>query len=152
MTKGTAWPDEHSAILKSMIGEYSYADIAEIMNAKLGTSYSRSAVLGRAQRMGFCVPRQVGPSSEAIENRRQRERFKKQRRRDRRWAANPSLKEKYLRSQEKRANRKMMLAGGATKTSAQYRKHVERAPEMTKNELRAMLTLAVQNTAAMVTA
>jgi hypothetical protein len=46
-------------------------------------------------------------------------------------------------------NRQQFLANGASPHSAAYRKHMRRVPELTKGELREMLKLAVQNTAAM---
>ena len=49
------WKDEHSAFLQELIeGKcHSYAQIAAELNARFGTSHSRSSCIGRANRMGL---------------------------------------------------------------------------------------------------
>lgn len=49
------WTDEQSELLVQEVatGGASYAQIAEIINAKFGTHYTRDAVLGRAHRLGL---------------------------------------------------------------------------------------------------
>jgi GcrA cell cycle regulator len=50
----TNWTPEHSAALRDyLVSGMSYAEIARAINAKFKTSYSRSATLGRARRMGL---------------------------------------------------------------------------------------------------
>jgi GcrA cell cycle regulator len=50
----TNWAPEHSAALRDyLLGGMSYAEIASALNAKFNTTYSRSAALGRARRMGL---------------------------------------------------------------------------------------------------
>jgi hypothetical protein len=53
------------------------------------------------------------------------------------------------RDEQRMRNAKLMRAGGASKTSAAYRKHLPRIGEKSRTELRSMLTAAIQNTAAM---
>jgi hypothetical protein len=147
MTK-PGWPDEHSEALRQLVagGGGSFSVYTRAINRKFGTSYSRSAVIGRADRMDLNQPRQATPAIGATAARHKRVAVA---RREKRWAENPSLEARYKRQQEQKANRGLMLAGGATRTSRAYRSHMPRISEMTKGELRAMLTAAVQNTAAM---
>lgn len=155
ITKTNDWlPEWSDALLKMIEGRSgSYADYANRLNALFGTSYTRNATIGRAKRMGLCNPIQrSGPSLQAVKNARERDRLKKKRMREQRWAANPTLEQRYQRAQEKKGLCKFLHARGATKTSAVYRKHLPHQPEMTKNQLRAMLTNALQNTAEMVIA
>jgi GcrA cell cycle regulator len=50
----TNWAPEHSAALRDyLVSGMSYAEIARAINARFDTSYSRSATLGRARRMGL---------------------------------------------------------------------------------------------------
>src|ERR1700743_1531828 len=50
----TNWAPEHCAALRDyLVRGMSYAEIARAINAKFNTSYSRSATLGRARRMGL---------------------------------------------------------------------------------------------------
>jgi GcrA cell cycle regulator len=50
----TIWAPEHSAALRDyLVSGMSYAEIAQAINARFNTSYSRSATLGRARRMGL---------------------------------------------------------------------------------------------------
>jgi GcrA cell cycle regulator len=51
------WPPEHSAALREYFAKgMSYSEIAEAINAKFKTAYSRNAALGRAKRMGLEGP------------------------------------------------------------------------------------------------
>ena len=54
----TIWTLEQSEALRAHIdfGELSYARIAEDINARFGTFYSRNAAIGKAGRMGLCNP------------------------------------------------------------------------------------------------
>ena len=55
--QSTNWTPEHSDALREYLAKgMSYSKIAEAINAKFNTSYSRSAALGRAKRMGFFGP------------------------------------------------------------------------------------------------
>ena len=48
------WVPEHSAALREFFAKgMSYLEIAEAINARFDTAYSRSAVLGRAKRLGL---------------------------------------------------------------------------------------------------
>jgi len=50
----TNWAPEHSDALRDCLaGGMSYAEIAQALNDKFNTTYSRSAALGRARRMGL---------------------------------------------------------------------------------------------------
>jgi GcrA cell cycle regulator len=51
------WAPEHSDALREYFAKrMSYSEIAEAINAKFGTAYSRNAALGRAKRMGLTGP------------------------------------------------------------------------------------------------
>jgi GcrA cell cycle regulator len=51
------WPPEHSEALREHVARgMSYSKIAEAINAKFGTRYSRSATIGRGKRMGLAGP------------------------------------------------------------------------------------------------
>jgi len=51
-----SWAPEHSAALREFVERgMSYADAADAVNARFGTTYSRSAAIGRAKRMGLVV-------------------------------------------------------------------------------------------------
>jgi GcrA cell cycle regulator len=55
------WAPEHSDALREYFAKrMSYAEIAEAINAKFGTAYSRNAALGRAKRMGLAGPEPAG--------------------------------------------------------------------------------------------
>lgn len=50
--ESAGWPSSHCEALKEHVaGGLSYGDAADAINARFGTAYSRSAVLGRARRM-----------------------------------------------------------------------------------------------------
>ncbi|MHC2785516.1 hypothetical protein ACVMBZ_004730 [Bradyrhizobium liaoningense] len=51
------WPSEHSDALRDyFLKGMSYAEIGRQINARFGTAYTRSAVVGRAKRLGLVVP------------------------------------------------------------------------------------------------
>jgi GcrA cell cycle regulator len=53
----TNWPPEHSDALRNYLAKgMSYSEIAEAINAKFSTVYSRNATIGRAKRMGLAGP------------------------------------------------------------------------------------------------
>ena len=150
-TTNKAWPQEHSDELVRLLqlSELSFAEIAEQMNADLGTNYSRDAVLGRAWRMNHCKARP--PVSPEMQAQRKQARITRgaAKRKAERWAAKPWLANRAECATEKKRIRAQFAASGTPKTSRAYRMHLPKIPEMTKTELRAMLTNAVQNTAAM---
>jgi GcrA cell cycle regulator len=46
------WPSSHCEVLKECVAKgLSYSDAADAINARFGTTYSRSSALGRARRM-----------------------------------------------------------------------------------------------------
>src|ERR1700694_2432716 len=58
----TNWPSEHADALREYVAKgMSYAEIADAINAKFKTSYSRNAAIGRAKRMGLAGPDQDLP-------------------------------------------------------------------------------------------
>jgi GcrA cell cycle regulator len=55
--QSTSWTEEHSeALRKFHANGMSYSKIAEAINAKFNTVYSRNATIGRAKRMGLAGP------------------------------------------------------------------------------------------------
>ncbi|MGY8706399.1 GcrA family cell cycle regulator [Bradyrhizobium sp. 18BD] len=51
------WPSEHSDALRDyFLKGISYAEIGRRINARFGTAYTRSAVAGRAKRLGLVTP------------------------------------------------------------------------------------------------
>jgi GcrA cell cycle regulator len=51
------WTEEHSEALRKFLADgMSYSRLAEAINAKFNTAYSRSAAIGRAKRMGLSSP------------------------------------------------------------------------------------------------
>ena len=55
--QSTSWTEEHSKALREFLESgISYARIADAINAKFRTDYSRNAVIGRANRMGLAAP------------------------------------------------------------------------------------------------
>lgn len=57
------WAPAHCAALKSLAArKLSYSEIADAINLRFGTSYSRSAVLGRARRMSLLDNGRAGAS------------------------------------------------------------------------------------------
>jgi GcrA cell cycle regulator len=55
--QSTDWAPEHSEALRQHLAKgMSYSEIAEAINAKFGTAYSRNATIGRGKRMGLAGP------------------------------------------------------------------------------------------------
>jgi GcrA cell cycle regulator len=55
--QSTSWTPEHTKALRDYLaGGMSYSEIAQAINAKFGTAYSRSAAIGRAKRMELAGP------------------------------------------------------------------------------------------------
>ncbi|MDB5636135.1 MAG: hypothetical protein JWP51_1043 [Bradyrhizobium sp.] len=51
------WTAEHSEALREGLARgRSYSEIAQAINARFGTAYTRSATLGRSRRMGLASP------------------------------------------------------------------------------------------------
>jgi GcrA cell cycle regulator len=60
----TDWPPPHSDALREYFAKgMSYSAIANAINAKFRTSYTRNAALGRAKRMGLAGPGQFDDQS-----------------------------------------------------------------------------------------
>ncbi|GAC1330570.1 MAG: GcrA family cell cycle regulator [Bradyrhizobium sp.] len=58
------WAPEHCDALREYFAKrMSYSEIAQAINAKFGTAYSRNAALGRAKRMGLAGPEPAGKPS-----------------------------------------------------------------------------------------
>ena len=55
--QSTGWASEHSDALREYLAKgMSYSEIAEAINTRFKTAYSRSAAIGRANRMGLAGP------------------------------------------------------------------------------------------------
>jgi GcrA cell cycle regulator len=55
--QSTTWASEHSEALREYLAKgMSYAEIADAINARFKTAYSRNAAIGRAKRMGLAGP------------------------------------------------------------------------------------------------
>ena len=55
--QSTNWASEHSDALREYLAKgMSFAEIADAINARFKTAYSRSAAIGRSRRMGFAGP------------------------------------------------------------------------------------------------
>lgn len=145
------WTAELRAEVTELWKTHSGREISVLLQSR-GITATRNAVIGVITRMSLTetdkeiVRRRRTTDQGLVDTRQKHHRRLSERRREQRWAANPDLKVKYERQ---RQNRAIMLAGGASKTSVAFRKHLPRLGEMTKNELRAMLSSAVRNTAAM---
>src|SRR5215475_6098106 len=51
------WAPEHSGALRELLASgMSYSEIADAINGRFGTCYSRNATIGRARRMGLGAP------------------------------------------------------------------------------------------------
>src|SRR5689334_22703045 len=58
--ESSSWPQAHSDALRDFFAKgMSFAEIARELNARFGTRYTRSAVLGRGKRIGL-APREPG--------------------------------------------------------------------------------------------
>jgi GcrA cell cycle regulator len=56
--QSTNWAPEHSDALREYLAKgMSYSEVADAINAKFETAYSRSAAIGRAKRMGLAGPK-----------------------------------------------------------------------------------------------
>lgn len=140
------WRPAHDEELRSLFATgMSFREIAAAMNENLGTNFSRNAVLGRAHRLnlvrGFIrVPRLTREESNARRGARRRE-------------SNPNLPaytpRVYRQPDETSISNSRAFTSRLPKTSAAYRKLLPQIPELSKDELRAMLAAAFQNTAAM---
>src|SRR5579864_8265549 len=52
-----SWAPQHSQALREFFARgMSYSQIAEALNARFGTDYTRSAVIGRGRRLGLAAP------------------------------------------------------------------------------------------------
>jgi len=55
--QSSGWSPEHCAALRDYLAQgMSYLRIAEALNARFGTTYTRSAAIGRGKRMGLVIP------------------------------------------------------------------------------------------------
>jgi hypothetical protein len=145
----SAWTDAQRKTLKTLIDTgFSYSTAAGSLNRQYHTTFSKSACIGQMNQMrlraGGVVVKRATKRGEGLTAKQ-----KAIKRREKRWAENPSLEDRYKRLQSMAANRKRTLAMGDTKTSKAYRSHLPKVSNMSKAELRAMLSQAVQNTAAM---
>ena len=53
----SSWAEEHSQALREYLGKgLTFSQIANAINARFNTAYSRNATIGRARRMGFSGP------------------------------------------------------------------------------------------------
>ena len=53
----SSWAAEHSQALREYLAKgMSYPEIADAINARFGTAYSRNSAIGRARRMGLAGP------------------------------------------------------------------------------------------------
>jgi hypothetical protein len=129
------WTDQRAETLREL---WQRGLSAKQIAAMLGNGISRNAVVSKVRRMD--LTRTEGHEVRLRANGPKRIRKK-----------HPAgyVRPRSNRDEERKRNAKLMLAGGARKTSAAYRKHLPRIGEMTRNELRAMLTTAIQNTANM---
>ena len=82
--QSTNWANEHVDALREYLAKgMSFAEIAEAINAKFKTAYSRNAAIGRARRMGIASPDRakdlprywpVAPKAPPLRPRKSRER------------------------------------------------------------------------------
>lgn len=119
-------------------GDRSFRDMVGYINRNFGTDYTRSSLIGRAHRMGYKRPAPVARAATKQRNLSKKAEGK-------RWKAEPSAERKA----EKKQIRASFVAKGTSKTSRDYRIHLPKLPEMSRSELRAMLSDAVRNTALM---
>src|SRR5512146_1083003 len=53
----SSWEARHSEALREYLAKgMSFSEIADALNAKFGTAYSRNAAIGRARRLGLAGP------------------------------------------------------------------------------------------------
>ena len=153
------WTDERTKELKALWGQgYTASQIGKELGIK------RNAVLGKIWRLrqsetGTDIPsRDPSKSSlhwakykaqvNARRVQRRRNLTPEQREAKRQYERNYWFKAKKFKQREKRRGEvaKLFLRSGCSKTSREYRKHLPHIPEMSKAQLRAMLTEAVRNT------
>jgi GcrA cell cycle regulator len=61
----SSWQAAHSQALREYLARgMSYLEIADALNARFGTNYSRSSAIGRARRMGLAGPERPADSLE----------------------------------------------------------------------------------------
>jgi GcrA cell cycle regulator len=80
--QSTSWTPEHSSALQEHLAKgMSYAEVAEAINAKFNTAYTRHAAIGRARRLGLLAAARPGDSSRLVpkarpsSSRKMRERY-----------------------------------------------------------------------------
>jgi GcrA cell cycle regulator len=62
--QSTSWTPEHSSALQEHLAKgMSYSEVAEAINAKFNTAYTRHAAIGRARRLGLASAARPGESS-----------------------------------------------------------------------------------------
>ena len=62
--QSTSWTPEHSSALQEHLAKgMSYSEVAEAINAKFNTAYTRHAAIGRARRLGLVSAARPGDSS-----------------------------------------------------------------------------------------
>jgi GcrA cell cycle regulator len=62
--QSTNWTPEHSSALQEFLAKgMSYSEVAEAINAKFNTAYTRHAAIGRARRLGLLAAARPGASS-----------------------------------------------------------------------------------------
>jgi len=137
------WTNEQVGLLTKLWADgYS----ASLIGLQIG--YTRNAVLGKVFRLGLEKRaeriRPVIYKPAAPRPRRHRDAYQMERIRERQ-------RERYNERKASRAGEQKAYLKNckAPKTSAAYRNHLPIMPDMTKNQLRAMLAAAVINTAAM---
>jgi hypothetical protein len=150
------WLDLHSEALKAFVLQgLSFTESSKKLNAEFGTSYTRNACIGRAQRMGVAGKLKRGRRPKELIAKENQTRWKLNgaRRKAQRWAVKPWLAQREAQIEARRREReevgKRVMESCKSKTSATYRNQLPRIGNVTKTELRAMLASAVSNTAAM---
>jgi GcrA cell cycle regulator len=80
--QSTNWAPEHCQVLRENLAKgMSYSEIAEAINAKFNTAYSRNATIGRARRLGLVSaarpgePSRLPPKAQPSGSRKLRERY-----------------------------------------------------------------------------
>jgi GcrA cell cycle regulator len=62
--QSTNWTPEHSSALQEYLAKgMSYSEVAQAINAKFNTAYTRHAAIGRARRLGLLAAARPGASS-----------------------------------------------------------------------------------------
>ncbi len=151
LAPASRWTIAREAQLKAL---WERGDTCSQIAAEMG-DLTRSAVIGKVHRMrlngrnysnGPVQPKLSPEERRQLKNERRNlaERLRRQN--------NPhAYSFDAARKREKRRKEALsvMRSSNARTTSAEYRKHLPKIPEMTRNELREMFAQAVQNTAAM---